>query len=96
MTEDRIYEIVLIFDSGLEDEKLDQKLKRLEERVTEDGGTIEDVARWGKRKLAYPIKKKESGNYVVVTFKSGAEHLEELERGLKLDEQVLRYLIILK
>ena len=96
MTEDRIYEIVLIFDSGLEDEQVDQKLKSLEERVTENGGTIEDVANWGKRKLAYPIKKKESGNYVVVTFKSGAEQLEELERGLKLDEQVLRYLIILK
>ena len=96
MTEDRIYEIVLIFDSGLEDEQVDQKLKSLEERVTEDGGNIEDVARWGKRKLAYPIKKKESGNYVVVTFKSGTEQLEELERGLKLDEQVLRYLIILK
>jgi small subunit ribosomal protein S6 len=96
MTENRNYEIVLIFDSGLDDEQVDQKLKRLEERVTEDGGSVEDVAKWGKRKLAYPIKKKESGNYVVVTFKSKATQLEELERGLKLDEQVLRYLIIVK
>jgi len=96
MTEDRMYELALIFDSGLEDEKVDERLKRLEEKVTENSGSIEDVAKWGKKKLAYPIKKKESGNYVIVTFRSKADQLLELERGLKLDEEVLRYLITLK
>jgi small subunit ribosomal protein S6 len=96
MAESRLYELVIIFDSGLEDVKVDEKLKRLEEKVTASGGSVEDVARWGKKKLAYPIKKKESGNYVIFTFRSKGDQLLELERGLKLDEEVLRYMIILK
>jgi small subunit ribosomal protein S6 len=76
MAESRLYELVLIFDSGLEDGTIDEKVKKLEERVTANGGNIEDVTRWGKKKLAYPIKKKESGNYVIITFGAGSEQLE--------------------
>ncbi|MFQ6104672.1 MAG: 30S ribosomal protein S6 [Candidatus Glassbacteria bacterium] len=96
MVEERMYEMVLIFDTGLEDEKVEDRLTKLQTRISEGGGQMEDVTRWGKRRLAYPIKKKESGNYVVFTFRTGTDQLEELERGLKLDEQVLRYLIVQK
>lgn len=94
MAEQRTYEMVTIFDSALEDEKVEEKVKRLEEHITNGGGSVADTSRWGKRKLAYPIEKKESGNYVVFSITLGADQLEDLERGLKLDEQVLRYLVI--
>ncbi len=94
MAELRTYEMMVIYDSGLEDENVDEKVKRLEEHIRNGGGNAGDVSRWGKRKLAYPIGKKESGNYLVVPFTLSAEKLEDLERGLKLDEQVLRYLVI--
>lgn len=96
MTRERVYELVIIFDSSLEDEKLDGKIKKLEEKLTAGAGRIEEIARWGKRRLAYSIKKKESGNYVVLRFTSKPDQLDELERGLKLDEQVLRHLMVYK
>jgi small subunit ribosomal protein S6 len=94
MAEHRTYEMMVIFDSGLEDEKVDEKVKRLEEYITNGGGSVGGTTRWGKRKLAYPIRKKESGNYIILPFTLGAEQLQDFERGLKLDEQVLRYLVI--
>ncbi len=96
MDKERGYEMTLILDSGLEDEQVDERIKNLDQKITDAGGGVEDVLRWGKRRLTYPIKKKESGNYLILTFKSNPDQLPELERGLKLDEQVLRYLIIHK
>jgi small subunit ribosomal protein S6 len=96
MSKERVYEMTVIFDSGIEDEKIDEKIKGLEEKISEVGGGVEEVARWGKKRLAYPIRKKESGIYVILTFKFMTDSLGELERGLKMDEQILRYLIINK
>ena len=96
MDEQRLYEMVVIFDAGLEEEALEEKLRILEGSITGTGGTVEEVTRWGKRRLAYPIKKKESGTYVILLFKAAPDSLGEIERGIKLDEQVLRHLVVLK
>jgi small subunit ribosomal protein S6 len=96
MARERVYELVIIFDPGLEDEKIEGKVKKLEERLTAGGGRIEEILRWGKRRLAFAIKKKESGNYRVLKFVSMPGQLEDLERALKLDEEVLRHLIVYK
>jgi small subunit ribosomal protein S6 len=92
----RAYEAVYIFDTTLPDEAVEQRLDRYQQLLTGDGkGEITAVDRWGKRQLAYPIAKRTSGNYVVVQFKADTAALPEFERILKLDEGLLRYLIVL-
>ncbi len=89
------YEIVYIFDSLIDEEKVKDKLDRYHGLLTDGDGEITAVDHWGKRQLAYPIGKKEAGNYVVVQFRTAAEALPEFERLLKMDDDLLRYLIVL-
>ena len=92
----RDYEIVYIFDSALEESKINEKLERFHSlAVGENGGEITAVDHWGKRQLAYPIEKKTNGYYVVSQFTTETTLLPELERNLKLDDDLLRYLIVL-
>ena len=91
----RTYEIVYIFDTALTEEQVGEKLEKFHKLITGGGGEITAVDQWGKRQLAYPIKKKTSGNYVVVQFTAEVDALPELERILKLDEDLMRYLIVL-
>ncbi|WP_436445597.1 30S ribosomal protein S6, partial [Enterococcus faecium] len=58
--------------------------------ITNDGGTIEKVDVWGRRRLAYEIKKKNEGIYAVVDFTATSEATQELDRQLKLSEQIMR------
>ncbi len=92
----RDYEIVYIFDSALDRTVIDQKLERFNQlAIHNGGGEIVAVEHWGKRQLAYPIRKHDNGYYVVVQFRTAPEALPEFERAIKLDEQVLRYLVVL-
>jgi small subunit ribosomal protein S6 len=91
----REYEIVYIFDSVLTEEQINERLDRYHQHVTDGGGEVAAVDHWGKRQLAYPINKKTSGYYVVVQFTGEASSLPELERTLKLDDDLVRYLIVL-
>lgn len=93
----RRYEIVYIFDSALEEEQINESLTRFHE-LLKSADTPEpatDVNHWGKRTLAYPIAGKEVGYYVVVRLDTSPELLGEFERALKLDEGVLRHLLVL-
>jgi len=92
----RDYEIVYIFDSALDRSVIDQKLERFNQLVAGDGkGEIVALEHWGKRQLAYPIRKHDNGYYVVVQFRTAPENLPEFERAIKLDEAVLRHLVVL-
>ena len=92
----RDYEIVYIFDSALEESKINEKLDRFHSlAIGGNGGEITAVDHWGKRQLAYPIEKKTNGYYVVSQFTTETALLPELERNLKLDDDLLRYLIVL-
>jgi small subunit ribosomal protein S6 len=91
----REYEIVYIFDSVLTEDQVNEKLEKYHEHITAQGGEITAVDHWGKRQLAYPIGKKTAGYYVVVQFTADPSALPELERTLKLDDDVVRYLIVL-
>jgi small subunit ribosomal protein S6 len=87
----REYEAVYIFDSALEDTAIADKLAKhhallgLAEPATLDN--------WGRRQLAYKIKNKDAGYYVVARFRAEGKALPEFERSLKLDDGVIRYLI---
>ena len=91
----RRYETVYIFDSALEEPAVTEKLEKFHALITRDGkGAVTDVNHWGKRTLAYTLKKKDSGYYVVAKFEAEREALPEYERLVKLDEGVLRYLVV--
>ncbi len=91
----REYEIVYIFDPVLTEDQVNERLEKFHAHITDGDGEITAVDHWGKRQLAYPINKKTSGYYVVVQFTAEASILPELERTLKLDEDLVRYLIVL-
>lgn len=90
----RPYEIVLIFDSALEEGEVEDKLQRFKHALTGGDGDRVAVTHWGKRKLAYPIEKKEQGIYVLLTLETEPDLLSEFERIAKIDEQLLRHLTI--
>jgi small subunit ribosomal protein S6 len=93
----RRYEVVYIFDSALEEAQVNERLERFHALLTtpDQPAPIAAVNHWGKRQLAYAIKGKDIGYYVVTQFEAPADHLPEYERAIKLDEGVLRHLLVL-
>ncbi|MEE8573236.1 MAG: 30S ribosomal protein S6 [Gemmatimonadota bacterium] len=93
----REYEIVYIFDSTLEEAQVNERLERFHGLLEcpESSEPISGINHWGRRTLAYDIDGKDVGYYVVVQFETRPDLLGELERALKLDEAVLRYLVVL-
>ena len=86
------YEILLLLDPELSDEKQTEIVGRVNTLVQQGGGTFERHDPWGRRKLAYPIDKKEEGVYHLLSFTSSPETLDELSRVLKIDDDVMRHM----
>src|SRR5437762_556349 len=91
----RRYETVYIFDSALDEPAINDKLTRFHALLTKDGqGTVSNVSHWGKRTMAFKIKEKETGYDVVAEFEAAGAVHPVYERAAKLDEGVLRYLVV--
>ena len=91
----RQYEVVYIFDSALEEAAITEKLARFHALIQQPGDAAQpELNHWGKRTLAYPIKKHETGYYVIAKFDAVGEQLPEFERAIKLDEGVMRFLVV--
>jgi small subunit ribosomal protein S6 len=90
----RDYELVVIISPEVTDENLDTTVERVSQFITEKGGVVSEVERWGKRKLAYPIKHFMEGNYVLSRLKLGPAVGKELEANLRISEEVLRHLLV--
>lgn len=91
----RLYEVVYIVDPALEEGAVTAKLEKFHDLAISAGGEISAVDHWGVRQLAYPIAGQSSGYYVVAQFTASPDALPEFERLLKLDDEVLRYLLVL-
>lgn len=91
----RPYEVVYIFDASLEDEAIARSLEQYQALVRTEGADAPVLNHWGRRTLAYPIRKHTTGYYVVANFDADTALLPEYERTLKLDESLLRYLVVL-
>lgn len=89
----RRYEVVYIFDSVLEEPAVTEKLARFHALLGE--GVQVSASHWGKRTLNYRTKHHDTGYYVVAQFEASPSALPEYERAVKLDEGVLRYLVVL-
>ena len=92
----RDYEVLYIVRADLEDEKVQEVVKRVNTLIERAGGAIERTNLWGKRKLAYEVKHQTEGSYVLQDFTIAQERLPELEAALKISEEVLRHLIVRK
>jgi len=89
------YEVMFIIDSGLEDSVKDATIDTVKGLIA-DNGTITKADVWGMKKLAYPIQKKNEGYYAVVEFKANEDFPKELDRKLKISDNIIRHLIVNK
>ena len=89
------YEVMFIIDPALEEAKKEAAVEKVKDIIAADG-EVSKVDVWGMRKLAYPIQKKNEGYYVVVEFKAPADLPKELDRRLKISDNVIRHMIINK
>jgi len=92
----RSYENILIFDSTIEEDAVERELKEIENTIKQTSGEVLSIDKWGKKKLAYPIKKKDTGYYVLLNLKLERKTLGDLELKYKLNQNILRYSIIRK
>lgn len=90
----RLYEIVYIFDASLDESEIEKKLEGYHEVAVEGDGEVVAVDPWGVRQLAYPIEGKNTGYYVVSHVEADPDRLPEFERLLKLDDDLMRYLLV--
>jgi small subunit ribosomal protein S6 len=86
------YEIAILYDPDLEID-LEKATSRVEKIFADNGAKITNVDNWGKRKLAYPIKKNESAVYVFYTVDVPAENVQKIESVLNITDEVIRFLI---
>jgi len=88
------YEVVYVGQSGLDDEGVKALNERFAQTVTTYGGQVMGTEPWGRRNLAYPIKRHFSGHYVLQRFEMPAAGTTEVERFLRLNEDIIRYLVV--
>ncbi len=85
------YEIVAVIRPDLDEEGLGAAIERIHQRIVEHGGAVTSTDRWGKRKIAYPIKKYRDGYYVLIVFTLEAGQVARLRQTLALHEDLLRF-----
>ena len=90
------YEMIYILESALSDEAKDQIIEKIDATITKNGGVIENVDVWGKRRLAYAINYETEGYYVLVNFEADSKVPAELDRVFNITTGVLRSMIIKK
>jgi small subunit ribosomal protein S6 len=90
----RVYESAILINAALDDEAIKNLIGRVNETITNNGGEILEIEDWGRKRLAYQIKKSKIGYYSIFRFNSLPDLIPKLERFYQLDETILRYLTI--
>jgi small subunit ribosomal protein S6 len=90
----RVYETIFIVNAALEDQDVDSLITRVTNYIENHGGVIQEINKWGRRRLAYPINKKYNGFYVHIIFDALASTVPILERFLVLEDTILRHLTL--
>ena len=88
------YEFTFIVHPDVEDEGMTGVVEKVSQFITGGGGQITNVNHWGRRRLAYPIRRQREGYYVLMHVQLDPQSINELERNLKLTEEVIRYLLV--
>jgi small subunit ribosomal protein S6 len=90
----RVYESAILINAALDDESIKNLIARIKETITSNGGEIMEIEDWGRKRLAYQVKKSKIGYYAILRFNSPSDLVQKLERNYQLDENILRYLTI--
>ncbi|MBR5231588.1 MAG: 30S ribosomal protein S6 [Clostridia bacterium] len=88
------YELIYVIDTAMEETARNELIARFNGMIEQNGGKVEKVEEWGKRRLAYTINYTTEGYYVLVNFTANAELPREIERVMQINESILRYLTV--
>lgn len=91
----KLYETTFIVNAALDDAQIDAVIEKVKDVIAKNGGEVRDLAKWGRKRFAYSIKKKNNGYYIVCEFSAPGESIAKLERHYQLDENIIRYLTIM-
>lgn len=94
MIKTQVYESAVLINAALEDDQITNISNHIKETITSNGGEIIDIEDWGRRRLAYMVKKSKIGYYIIFRYNAPPDLVSKLERFFQLDENVLRYLTI--
>lgn len=94
MATQRTYEVMFIVDTAVSDEDITRLSDTLQQIVTDQGGTITKNENMGRRQLAYPIGRKTEGHYVLLEIDGSGREIAELERRMRVNDQVIRYITV--
>ncbi|MEO7628227.1 MAG: 30S ribosomal protein S6 [Nocardioides sp.] len=86
----RVYEVMVILDPSLEERTIEPSLDKYLNVIRKDGGTVDNVDVWGRRRLAYEVKKNAEGIYAVISLTCEPATVKEFDRQLTLNESILR------
>jgi small subunit ribosomal protein S6 len=87
------YEVMFI-TKPFEEAEVDPIVEKVTNLITKNNGTVEKVDRWGKRHLAYPVKKQNDGYYVLINFEIDPTAIYEIDRVMKIQDEILKHLIV--
>ena len=90
----KIYESIIIINATLEDAQIETEIEKIKDFITKNNGEIRALEKWGRRRLAYAIKKKNNGFYVLYEFKAPGDLIAKLERQYLLNENIIRFLTV--
>lgn len=90
----KAYELLLMLNPSLDEETRAAVLEKVQQVITADGGVVDNVEPWGKRKLAYEIGKLTEGDYTVIDFHTAPAAIAELDRVLHITDPVVRYMLV--
>ena len=90
----KMYESAILINAALEDNQIQSIISHVKELISSNDGEITDVEDWGRKRLAYIIKKSKIGYYIIFQFNAYPQIISTLEKFYKLDENILRYLNI--
>ncbi|HZU41729.1 MAG TPA: 30S ribosomal protein S6 [Terriglobales bacterium] len=90
----RTYEVMFIVRPDMPEEEIEKLISTLESQVSSTGGTVKNVERMGKRRLAYVVRKFYEGMYILLTVEGGGQLIHELERRLRVTEPVIKFITV--
>lgn len=90
------YEVLYILDAKIDDAAKDALIEKFKGVVESAGGAVENVDKWGVKKLAYEISFKSEGYYVLMNFTANADLPQELERQMRITDEVMRFIVVKK
>ena len=91
---DRVYELVFIADPGLGEPEVDALAAQVQGFVEKEGGRVSKLEKWGKKRLAYNVKRHREGSYVLLVIEGGAALIKEVERRIRVTDGVLRFVTV--